>query len=170
MNKRGLIFGIGIGCIFSSFLILIAYGFESPENNQPEIVNEQKTEDVQTEQIGINEVKPIQTEVIIKEIDNGEVIRRARELGMVFVPKSSDGKDFGSVDYTSDAEKISVTIENGSDAAAVARVLREGGVIADSYTFGEFIIEKNALGNLKSGEFKFEKNMAFDEILELITE
>ena len=62
-------------------------------------------------------------------------------------------------------DSLVVFIPRGSSSLDIAEILEENNIINNRYDFNDFIVERGRATRLQWGEFSFDKNMTFDEIL-----
>ena len=64
---------------------------------------------------------------------------------------------------------VQVTIQQGSYASTIVKLLRQAGVISDENAFASYLADNNKTRLIKSGTFMLPKDAPFDEILAAIT-
>ncbi len=114
-----------------------------------------------------------------KEYTDEQIIKKAEELGMVFIKDNIDSeheeikpkeKDF---DKKAKSKKknsvIKVEISAGDSSIDVAEKLLDLGIIEDKVEFVQFLMDKNMDKKLRPGTYELKPNLSYSTILKILS-
>ncbi|MCT4596381.1 MAG: hypothetical protein N4A50_00675 [Vallitalea sp.] len=190
MNKHKYFFrGMGIALIIISSIfyfinIINAKDVDNNKLNDDEIIIKAKELGMIYEE-EINKKKEINEKIIKETLSDNEIIKRAKLLGMEFVEKDStnkvDNKPVVEVknsnevenkeqpQISEDEESIKVKISYGMSSHDIANLLYEKGVVDDAKKLDKYILKNKYEGKLRTGNYIFNKNSTYEEIMKKIT-
>ncbi|MEN8905496.1 MAG: hypothetical protein ABF289_06005 [Clostridiales bacterium] len=144
MNLKSILFGIGLGIIFTS-LISIIYSKDDSYNVK---MNQDILKDTKNNYDGF--VISGDQDNSVKKFDNEELKK---------VVDKKESKKF-----------ILITINEGDSSKIVGKKLYDKGIIIDSEKFENEMISLNKTRDIKIGDYSFEKNEEISNIIKKITE
>ena len=193
MNKKAMIFGIGVGILLT---VLIAFGAyllqrNSHRNNMADL---QAALDMTADELA-TALDAQTTEVVIEieaEIDDDTIMSRARELGMIFAdeiempPESMpyeggaaddadgdsdtglDGETAAGLDEPADGDYVWVNIPLHANSTQISELLQDSGVVASAAAFNQFLLENGYDRIVQAGNFRLPMGGDFDVIIDII--
>lgn len=106
----------------------------------------------------------------IKYIDysDDEIIKKAKELGMVSVKEKIELNEEKDKKEEAKKEIILFRVENDDTLTSVADRLFKKGLIANKEDFIQFAKYKEADKKLRTGDYKLEKKLSYNEIIKIL--
>lgn len=117
-----------------------------------------------------NIVYSLYPKVEYKEYSQEEIIRKAEELGMVFLKEAIKvEKPVGDEKAPeTDTKEVQFVIKKGDYLGRIANNLQEAGIIEDKDSFIKYVKEKGLDKRFRVGSYKLSPGMAYDEILDIL--
>lgn len=157
--------GVGIGIIFSTIILSIAFARFRPTLSAEEIRKEayklgMVDESNQTDEDEANEEisKTDGGDKNLKEDDNSEA--------------NMDTPDESNEDVEDDKKenKIKITIKGGEYSDVVSEHLKEAGLIKDAEKYNRWLMKNGYDSKIQPGVYSIKKGSSYKEIAEIITE
>ncbi len=195
MDSRSFTFGLGIGIIFSVIVIWIVYGvsdFGAKELSKEEI--EQKAREYGMEYVSEelwkteteSETTSVSNQPAKYEAETAEVIsysneeEKATEENLVQENEQEENADSeepisensnsGEILESESADKFAdITINSGSNARKVCKILAEKGVIEDAFEYEQYLVKNKKTADIRTGNYKIPKNIDFDDLTNIIS-
>lgn len=178
MNKHKYFFrGMGTALIIiSSIFYFITI------NNTKDVTKNTKLSDdeiiIRAKELGMVSKDEIDKEEIVKEkvikenLSDEDIIKRAKLLGMEFIEASNESENEENIETSKNVENIEsvkVKISYGMSSDDIANLLYEEGIVDDAQKLDKYLIRNRYDGKLKTGNYIFDKNSTYEEIMKKIT-
>jgi len=194
MNKKVMVFGIGVGILLTALIAFGAYLIQR-NSHRNSMADLQATLDATTGELLVAlDVQPQLIEIEI-ELDDDTIIARARELDMIFAdeiempalpepePDESGADDNADADLdqapdgetgsvqtapTTDGDYVWVNIPLHANSTQISELLQDSGVVASAADFNQFLLENGYDRIVQAGNFRLPIGGDFNVIIDII--
>lgn len=185
--KQYLLRGIGLGIIFTSLVLLIAFGGTgkpAPALSEDEIISKAQELGMITQEKYLNKtfsdskILELAKELGMytsdeydnKSLSEEEIIEKAKSLGMDFVGNSEQNNiDEEQTATDSKSEFVTIVVSKGMDSMTISKLLKKNQVIDDWAAFDKYLHQNKLTGVLRIGSYVIEKGSDYETIVKILT-